>query len=159
MDKIIVGIAEAKTAQRGQVLISYALGSCVGVCLYDSKLGIAGMAHVVLPKNPFKNQEIKNIYKYADVGVHALVHMMCDLGCDRQRLQAKLAGGARMFDAQGPEWEIGRRNVDAVKLALQREQVPVAKEDTGKNYGRTLYFYGDDGRLEVRTVRNGPVVL
>lgn len=159
MDKIIVGIAEAKTAQRGQVLISYALGSCVGVCLYDSKKGIAGMAHVVLPENPFKDRAIKNIYKYADVGVHALADMMCSLGCERVRLRAKLAGGAKMFDAQGPEWEIGRRNVEAVKSALLREQIPVDKEDTGKNYGRTLYFYGDDGRLEVRTVRSEPIVL
>ena len=49
MEKIVVGIAEGKTAIRGQALISYALGSCVGVCLYDTKNKIAAMAHVILP--------------------------------------------------------------------------------------------------------------
>ena len=49
MDKIIVGIAEGKIAKGDQVLVSYALGSCVGVCLYDRQARIAGMAHVILP--------------------------------------------------------------------------------------------------------------
>lgn len=49
MDKIIVGIAEGKIARGNQVLVSYALGSCVGVCLYDRQEHVAGMAHIILP--------------------------------------------------------------------------------------------------------------
>lgn len=72
MESIVVGIAEGKTAVREQTLISYALGSCVGVCLYDRDRKIAGMAHVILPeKSAAVNRE--NPYKFGDDGVRRLI--------------------------------------------------------------------------------------
>ena len=75
MDKITVGIAEGRIAFRGQTLVTYALGSCVGICLYDSRIKIAGMAHIVLPDE--NSATVKsNPYKFAGSGISALVMEM-----------------------------------------------------------------------------------
>lgn len=158
MEKIVVGIAEGKTAVEQQVLISYALGSCVGVCLYDKSRKIAGMVHVILPEKAVAvNRE--NPYKFGDEGVRRLIQEMERLGAEKKRLTAKIAGGAKMFEAGRPEWEIGAQNVASVKKTLAEEGIRLIAEDTGKNYGRTVSFYAGDGRLEVRTVRHETVVL
>jgi len=139
MDKISVGIGEGKTAVNQQILISYALGSCVGVCMYDRDKKIAGMAHIVLPgKESAVSRE--NPYKFADEGVKELIREMERAGASRQ-------------------WEIGEQNVAAVKLALEKEGIRLVAENTGKNYGRTILFFAGDGKLEVRTVRQETVVL
>ena len=158
MEKIVVGIAEGKTAVEQQVLISYALGSCVGVCLYDKSRKIAGMVHVILPEKAVAvNRE--NPYKFGDEGVRRLIQEMERLGAEKKRLTAKIAGGAKMFGTGRPEWEIGAQNVASVKKTLAEEGIRLIAEDTGKNYGRTVSFYAGDGRLEVRTVRHETVVL
>ena len=66
MKKIIVGIGEGRIAIQQDILVSYALGSCIGVCLYDEARQVAGMAHIVLPHHP--RGEVREKYKYADIG-------------------------------------------------------------------------------------------
>ena len=158
MEQIIVGIAEGKTALTGQILISYALGSCVGVCLYDAGKRLAGMAHIVLPSKQDAAKK-DNAYKFADEGIYALIKEMTSKGARQSKLTAKIAGGAKMFETQGKEWEIGQRNVEAVRATLKKEGIRIIGEDTGKNYGRTILFSADSGQLEVRTVRHTSVVL
>jgi len=158
MDKIIVGIAEGKVARGNQVLISYALGSCVGVCLYDRREHIAGMAHIILPGREFAAQR-DNAYKFADEGIHELMNQMKKQGARPAGLIAKIAGGARMFGASSGRMDIGRQNVEAVKRSLAQEGICLAAQDTGQNYGRTILFYAENGRLEVNTVRHSAVVL
>lgn len=158
MNKIIVGIGEGKLAEGEQILVSYALGSCVGICLYDRAKLLAGMAHIVLPcKADSLNQE--NAYKFADEGVRELIHLMTSHGADKRRLTAKLAGGAKMFETNNSKWEIGSRNTETVKRVLKEEGVRVAGEDTGKNYGRTITFYAENGQMRVRTARHIEILL
>lgn len=153
MDKVIVGIAEGKTACSNQILVSYALGSCVGICLYDAQNKLAGMAHIILPDNGIhKNYE--NPYKFAKTGVPSLIDEMKKAGADKSCLTAKIAGGANMFQGVAGAWEIGRQNIEAVKQALKEAGIPLAAEDTGRNYGRTILFSGEDGSLEIRTVKH-----
>ncbi len=158
MENVVVGIAEGKIARNGQVLVSYALGSCVGVCLYDRRGSTAGMVHIILPTKSSAVQQA-NPYKFADEGIRALIDEMVKAGVPRIRLAAKIAGGAKMFSTDNIRWEIGQQNVEAVKRTLAEERIPVTAEDTGKNYGRTIYFYVDESKLEVRTVRHKVVVL
>ncbi|MDO4275376.1 MAG: chemotaxis protein CheD [Eubacteriales bacterium] len=158
MEKVVVGIGEGKIAREGQVLISYALGSCVGICLYDRISKIAGMAHIILPESNSAVHK-SNPYKFADEGIRALINEMEKQGALRRRLTAKIAGGAKMFSTKGVQWEIGYVNVETVKKVLLQERVPILAEDTGKNYGRTIQFYAHNGKLEVRTVRHEVVEL
>ena len=158
MKQIIVGIAEGKIARCGEHLVSYALGSCVGVCLYDSNKKLGGMAHIVLPHNSWGSDQ-KNPYKFADEGIKALLSEMVRCGAKRENLRAKIAGGAKMFQSAGKEWEIGELNVAAVKAALLKEGIQLDGEDTGKDYGRTIRFSADDGKLTISTVKKKICVL
>ena len=139
MDKITVGIAEGRIAFRGQTLVTYALGSCVGICLYDSRIKIAGMAHIVLPDESSATVK-SNPYKFAGSGISALVMEMQRHGADKRRLTAKIAGGAKMFSTGRSAWDIGEKNAAAVRQALHAAGIRILAEDTGANYGRTLEF-------------------
>ena len=148
MDKIIVGIAEGKIARGNQVLVSYALGSCVGVCLYDRQEHVAGMAHIILPGREY-SAHWDNAYKFADEGIHELMNQMKSQG----------ARPARMFGPSSGKMDIGQQNVAAVRKSLAREGIRLVAQDTGHDYGRTILFYAENGRLEVNTVRHTAVVL
>lgn len=153
MEKVIVGIAEGKTAYAGQTLVSYALGSCVGLCLYDAGKKLAGMAHIVLPESE-NGTDQTNPYKYAETGLKFLIREMEMRGARKRALTAKIAGGANMFQGLGGKWEIGKQNIAAVKKVLKETKIPVIAEDTGRNYGRTIIFSAEDGSLEISTVRH-----
>lgn len=152
MERIIVGIADGKIAKSPAVLISYALGSCVGICLYDHQLKVAGMLHILLPyQRVAANQS--NVYQFADTGIKKLVQeLQTDYGVKRERLTAKIAGGAEMFQQAQAETGIGEKNIKAVKAVLKSEGIPIAAEDIGKSYGRTIVFSAQTGKLEVRSV-------
>lgn len=145
---IVVGISDLNIALLPNILITYALGSCIGTCLYDQKLRIAGLSHILLPE---KNADDSNTMKYADTAIAQLVAKMERAGASRLRLTAKIAGGARMFGTTG----IGDRNVAAVKNELQRLRIPLMAEDTGSNYGRTVEFHAEDGAVIVKSVMHG----
>lgn len=155
---IVVGIAEAKTAAAPVDLISYALGSCVGVCLYDRTAKIAGMVHILLPyREDARDRE--NPCKFADSGIPLLVLAMEQLGADRGRMTAKIAGGARMFAVNALVESVGDRNCRAVKETLRKMKIRIAGEDIGADYGRTVCFHSETGLLEVRSVKRKTVVI
>ena len=148
---ITIGIGEINVCKEPEALVTYALGSCVGVCLFDSAKKIAGLAHVMLPQSNATNTG----NRYADIAVPNLVKEMERLGASKTRLTAKIAGGAKMFESVGTSelGNIGERNVIAVKAQLQALNIRIIASDTGANYGRTVYFYPEDGRLEIKTCK------
>lgn len=157
-DVVTVGISDANIVKGQDVLVSYGLGSCVGVCLYDTGIHLAGMVHILLPT---MNDSIHhdNIYKFADSGIHALLKRMITQGANQKRIIAKIAGGAEMFANQYQTLTIGKRNIEAVKETLHTFQIPICAEDTGSNYGRSIWFYAEDGSLKVKSVKHGIQVL
>lgn len=149
---IVVGISDLKIARAPDVLITYALGSCVGTCLYDASLKLAGLSHILLPEAAICKND-PNVMKYADTAIVELVRVMELAGASRYRLTAKIAGGAKMFASTGPG--MGERNVAAVKNELAKLGIRIIAEDTGKNYGRTVEFRPDDGSVLVKSVMHG----
>lgn len=153
---IVVGISDFKIAKAPDVLITYALGSCVGTCLYDSALHLAGLSHILLPESAICKND-NNVMKYADTAIAALVQRMEIAGASRYRLTAKIAGGAKMFASAGTS--MGERNVIAVKAQLQSLGIRLISQDTGSNYGRTVEFHPEDGSVLVKSVMHGNSVL
>ena len=149
--EVNVGISDMKIVNSPEGLISYALGSCVGICITDKVLKIAGMAHVMLPYN--KNEDKGNTFKYADTAIAEMVRKMEIMGCMRSRMVAKIAGGARMFEIKGNSTigNIGDRNVQATKETLQQLKVRLIAEDVGLNYGRTIVFDSNTGDLTIKS--------
>lgn len=151
-DELNVGIADMKIAYSPKGLISYALGSCVGICIIDKVKKVAGMVHVMLPINN-NSQDKKNTYKYADTGIEEMVKQMESMGCMRGRMTAKIAGGAKMFEIKGNSsiGNIGQRNVVATKEVLNKLNIKLISQDVGENYGRTIVFDSDTGNLTIKS--------
>lgn len=149
--EINVGISDMKIAKVPEGLITYALGSCVGICIVDKTAQIAGMAHVMLPYN--NNGDKTTIFKYADTGITEMVRQMEALGGLRSRMIVKIAGGAKMFDIKGSSsiGSIGERNIAATKETLQILKLKLYSEDVGENYGRTIIFDSTTGNLTIKS--------
>lgn len=112
--------------------------------------------------NMNKNMQDKNILKYADVGIPEMIRKMIAFGAVQQRLVAKIAGGAKMFELSGGNSSIdniGARNVESVKDVLRRERIQILKEDVGSNCARTVYFYSETGEVIVKTFGKGEIKL
>lgn len=153
---LTVGISDLNVAKSPDVLVTYALGSCVGICLYDATVQIAGLSHIMLPNSTLMS-DVTNTYKFADTAIVELVKKMEAMGAKSIRMKAKIAGGAQMFAAitNSSIANIGQRNVTAVKETLEKLRIPIIAEDTGKNYGRTLYFTATDGLMRIKSINKG----
>ena len=151
---LVVGISDYKFARNPNVFVTYALGSCIGICLYDKQLKIGGLSHIMLPESTMFNKTDINRMKFADTAIVDLVQDLAKLGVDRRRLTAKIAGGAQMFEVQQGSLvgTIGDRNIASVKSTLQSLRIPILAEDTGLNYGRTVYFDLDTGIMKVQSL-------
>ena len=157
MSMITVGISDLNVAKGEDILVTYALGSCVGICLYDRVTKIAGLSHIMLPCSVGFAGAAQQPYKFADSAIPLLIQKMKMAGAMPMRFQAKIAGGAQMFAARGNTSlaNIGERNVIAVKQELARLKIPIIAQDTGKNYGRTLFFSAADGVMKIKSVNRG----
>ena len=150
---IKVGMADLNVCLPPDSITTLGLGSCVGIVLYDPAKKISGMAHVMLPDSSrIRNNE--NVAKFADTGIQELLNRVLKLGASRAALVAKIAGGAQMFafNSDNEMLKVGLRNVEAVKRKLASLRIPVVAEDTGLNYGRTIEFYPETGKLLVKSV-------
>jgi len=146
--KTIVKMADWAVEQEDALLVILGLGSCVGVAFYDELTKIGGLAHVMLPESKGKNK-IKS--KYADTAIPFLLDKMIEKGARRQRLQAKLVGGAGMFKTEAGQsvMQIGQKNIAAVKRVLKEEKIKIVGSDLAKDYGRSMYFNLIDGKIRV----------
>lgn len=142
------------------VLVTLGLGSCVAIMIYDPGVGIAGMAHVLLPSRRL-SQDQDNPAKFPETAVPFLVSQLVAAGAERHRLVAKLAGGASMFaQLMTPgTMQMGERNIAASRAALRAAAIPVVGEAVGGERGRSVRFHPADGRVESRTVGGDEVVF
>lgn len=159
MERIIVRIADYKIASGSNILVTYGLGSCLAVVLYDPAVKTAGMGHVMLPRDDAARAP-GNPRKFADLCVSQMFKELQDNGCSPGRMVAKIAGGASMFDIPYSEsFCIGERNRESVVAELLKKRIPLIGEDTGGNYGRTVEFNVDNGELVIMSLRNGTKVI
>jgi len=154
-----VGISDWKIAKDSDILVTYALGSCVGICLYDKRLKLAGLSHIMLPESKNSAETTLNRMKFADTAIPDMFHKMLTMGATQSGLTAKIAGGALMFNIQSDKFNIGDRNVASVKAALQLLKIPIIAQDTGLNYGRTVFFYPEDGSVKIKSTIKGDRML
>ena len=149
--QLVVGIGDMKLGRQEGTIITYALGSCIGIALYDPMIKLGALVHIMLPERVNSDA---NIFKYADTGVRETLRKLYAYGAVRHRLTAKIAGGAKMFDMKGKSsamGNIGERNAQMVKRVLMQEGIRIVKEDTGANYARTMSIDLASGMVLVKT--------
>lgn len=153
-----IGIADMQFLKGDGTLITYALGSCIGICLYDPVLKIGGLLHIMLPLNMETGR--KNPLKYADTGMAEMLRQMESRGASRARLVAKIAGGAKMFEVSGGALgNIGQRNIDSVRIQLKKHGIRLAKEDVGGSVARTMSMDVATGTVSVRSYGRPELIM
>jgi len=131
--------------RREPAILSTVVGSCVAVCLWDSRQGGGGMCHYLLPDGPAEGDRAA---RFANVAVDRLVAELAALGTSRGDVVAKVFGGARMLKAfTGSHARLGERNVEAALQLLARHRIPVVAIDAGGGHGRKLRFSTADGAV------------
>ena len=147
-----VGISDMMVANRPEdVLVTYSLGSCIGLTLYDPDAQVGGMVHCMLPLSRLDPaRAVQTPGMFIDTGVVHLIQGVLDLGAQKRRLVAKVAGAAKLLDESGV-FNIGERNYTVLRKILWKNNILIAAEETGGTIARTLYLHMDTGRTTIKS--------
>lgn len=148
---IIVGVSDMKVSNDVEAsLITYSLGSCIGVAIYDPVVKVGGLLHFMLPdSNLDKAKAEKNPYMFADTGIPALFKSSYRLGAEKKRMRVVVVGGAQVLDQKG-FFNIGKRNHMAVRKIFWKNKVMVDYEDVGGSVNRTIRIDIRNGDIWVK---------
>ncbi len=147
-----VGIGEWQTSDsQSSELITYSLGSCIGVSVYDCNLKIGGLGHFMLPSsrsNPKRAAQKPS--SYVDTGFSALLQSLFDMGASRTDLVIKIAGAARVIECDD-RFRIGEKNLAVARKILWKNSLLIQGEDVGGTRPRTMKLFLNDGRTEIKS--------
>ncbi len=151
-----VGVAEHFVGKAPMRLMTMALGSCLGIVLYDPVNAIGGLAHAMHPRRNLVRRK-SNRSKFVDTAIEVMLSKMERLGAKRNDIVAKLFGGARMFDSfkdAAGVMQIGSENVIVARKVLSSLSIPIVSESVGGSKGRTIVLDLEDGTVKVRYADN-----
>lgn len=159
--RIFVGISAIEVAKAPTTLTALALGSCVAVILYDGEAKVGGLAHVLLPSTNVGRPRVDAPGRFAPTAVALLLERVLAMGAVQRRLTARLVGGASMFASLQPAGTIqmGERNVHAARQVLHHHGIHLAGEAVGGDFGRSVDFHLETGRVVVSSYEHGKVEL
>ncbi|MBN2008492.1 chemotaxis protein CheD [candidate division KSB1 bacterium] len=151
--KVIVGVADMKISNnKDDVLITYALGSCLGITIFDPVAHVGGLLHVMLPVasvDPIKAKS--NPYMFVDTGVPRLFTESYKLGAKKERLVVKVAGGASTNSEIDEDFfKIGKRNFVLLRKVLWKNGVLLKAYDVGQNHSRTMSLDIGTGQVIIK---------
>lgn len=147
MGKIVVGVGDLAVSNKADdEIITYSLGSCIGVVVYDPTVKVGGILHYMLPESTIDPEKAqKNPAMFGDTGIPLLFKSCYSLGAKKQNMIVKVAGGGNILDENGV-FNIGKRNYMILKKLFWRNNVRIAAEHVGGSVNRTV-------RLEIGTGR------
>lgn len=153
---MVVGISDCKvTKNPDSVLVTYALGSCIAVALYDPIAKLGGLLHYMLPESAIDaSKAAQNPFMFADTGIAQLLAAVAANGGSPRRMLVRLAGGAQVLDSQGV-FQIGKRNYLAARKILWKAGILIAAEAVGGEVSRTIRLEVATGRLWIREGGSG----
>ena len=153
MGLVVVGVGDCKhTLGASNTLVTYALGSCIAVGIWDPVSKVTGLMHFMLPESGpnMVSSAAEYPYRFADTGTPLLFRKAYELGAEKRRLQVYLAGGASVVD-DGGFFNVGKRNHSAIRKLLWKAGVMVRGEDVGGSHCRTVRLESDSGRFAIST--------
>jgi len=152
MGDVVVGISDLKVTNRPEdVLVTYALGSCIAVAIFDPGTKVGGLLHYMLPDSTLDPEKARqNPAMFADTGIPMLFKSCYKLGAEKRRIIVRAAGGASILDDTN-FFRIGQKNIMAMRKIFWKNNVMIENEDTGGNFNRTVRLSLLDGRTFVKT--------
>jgi chemotaxis protein CheD len=151
MTPITVGVGDLQVSNdvRG-VLVTYGLGSCIAVLVFDPVRHVAGMVHYMLPLASITPEKAKERpAMFGDTGVPLLFNRMTGFGSKKSDWVVKVVGGASIQD-DNKTFEIGKRNYVVLRKLLWAAGVAIRAESVGGGLSRTCRLFVGDGRATVR---------
>ncbi|MGM0590807.1 MAG: chemotaxis protein CheD [Halobacteriota archaeon] len=145
-----VGVSDYSVAADGETLVAYGLGACVGVVLWDDAAKIGALAHTLLPTQ--KEGMDASPGKFVDAAIQTMLREMVEAGAGYGSIEARLVGGADIFELKNLGKGVGAKNVEAARTELERLDIPITGEAVGGTRGRTAEIDTDTGTVTVSTV-------
>ncbi|MEE8155910.1 MAG: chemotaxis protein CheD [Phycisphaerales bacterium] len=150
--KIVVGVADlALCDDPSATIVTYALGSCIGVCIYDPVAHVGGLLHFMLPESKINAEKAaQSPAIFADTGVPLLFKGAYELGARKERLTIVAAGGAEVLADDG-HFKVGSRNRTMLRKLFWKNNILLSADDTGGSISRTMMLKMADGEVTVRS--------
>lgn len=152
MSTLTVDISDMKVSgDPNDVLVTYSLGSCIGLALYDSVAGVGGLIHCMLPMAKIDPEKARvRPFMFVDTGVSQLMGTLFEMGAQRKNLVAKVAGAGSPLGRE-ETFRIGQRNYTILRKLLWKNSILIDAEDIGGAKARTMYLYMADGLVTVKS--------
>jgi len=152
MKDLIVGISDFQCSNKPEdVLVTYALGSCIAVVIYDPVATVGGLLHFMLPESALDEKKAAETpAMFADTGIPLLFKSCYRLGAEKKRLKVKVVGGASILN-DANYFRIGQKNITAMRKIFWKNNVLIDAEDTGSSCNRTVRLQLADGKCYVKT--------
>ncbi|UCD81294.1 MAG: chemotaxis protein CheD [Desulfobacterales bacterium] len=145
----IVAVGDMKIGRDSDTIVTHALGSCLGLVVYDPVRKVGGLLHAMLPLsriNPAKAEA--NPFMFVDTGVPALFRALYEIGGQKSRMVVKAAGCGNPL-GKNEMFKIGERNYTVLKKLLWKNNMLLETEDVGGTASRTLHLHIDTGQTVI----------
>ncbi len=158
--KRIVGVADMAISNNpAESLITYSLGSCIAVVIYDPTVKVGGMLHYMLPESSLDAEKARRIpAMFADTGIPSLFKQSYQFGAKKGNIIVKIAGGAQILDENGV-FNIGKRNYLTLRKIFWKNNVMIAAEHVGGNVNRTVRLEMATGQVTLKVSGLGELEL
>lgn len=148
-----IGPGEYYFTDKDMVIVTV-LGSCVSACIRDTKIGIGGMNHFMLPQGAKADLDspVSESMRYGNYAMEVLINQLMRRGAKRENLEAKIFGGGnvlRSFTANA----VGDRNAIFVKKYLHDEGIPITSEDLLDVFPRKVYYFPKTGKVMMKKLK------
>lgn len=157
---LTVGVGDMKVSNEPEaVLVTYSLGSCIGIAIYDSVARVGGLLHFMLPESSLDSEKAKRKpHMFADTGIISLFKAAYKLSAKKHRLRVVVVGGAQVLDQKG-FFNIGKRNDMAVRKMFHRNNVVIGYKEVGGNVNRTIKLSVKNGEILLKTSGRGEKMI
>lgn len=145
----IIYVADMKVGTREDILVTHALGSCLGLMIYDPAARVGGLLHAMLPLSKINAEKAREKpFMFVDTGVPMLFRAVYELGGKKERMIVKAAGCGQPL-SNNELFKIGERNYIVLKKILWKNNILLDAEDIGGSASRTVHFELDTGRTMI----------
>ena len=148
--KTVVGVSDVKVSDNEhETIITYALGSCLGIVVYDPIAKVGGLLHAMLPLSKADPEKAKlKPAMYIDTGLAILLKGVYNLGAKKSNLVLTVAGGASMKKNSSDDYfKIGKRNFTTLRKLLWKNGFMISSQDIGGTKSRTMTLRISDGQV------------
>lgn len=152
MKTTVVGISDMKVSNNlEEILITYSLGSCLGVIIYDPTVRVAGMLHSMLPLSKIDPHKAKaSPYMFVDTGIPMLFKEAYRLGAEKKNIIVRAVGCSSLLDEKG-FFKIGERNFTVLRKLLWKNNILIEKQDIGGTQSRTASIAVENGAVKIKS--------